>query len=154
MFKSQIVGLALNRRKWPEMGPEWSPGPENRPPGMPRPFPSLWDQSRGPNPPPRSKNCLFGVSRWGHEPPPVVGHVIFENLPCAAFCRLCQEVYILSNCLRPSRHRAFPQPKNLSTSDPKIEPNRSELRLGAPLGVAVEPSWPPVWPRALKTSKM
>ena len=43
MFKSQIGGLALNRRKWAEMGPEWSPGPENRPPGMPRPFPSLWD---------------------------------------------------------------------------------------------------------------
>ena len=66
MCKSQIGGLALNRRKWPEMGPEWSPGPENRSPGFPRPFPSLWDQSRGPNPPPGSKNGLFGVSRWGH----------------------------------------------------------------------------------------
>ena len=50
MFKSQIGGLALNRRKWLEMGPEWSPGPENRPPGMPRPFPRLWDRSRGPKP--------------------------------------------------------------------------------------------------------
>ena len=47
MFKSQMGGLALNRQKWSEMGPEWSPGPENRPPGMPRPFPSLWDPSRG-----------------------------------------------------------------------------------------------------------
>ena len=43
MFKSQIGGLAPNRRKWPEMGPEWSPGLENRSPGMPQPFPSLWD---------------------------------------------------------------------------------------------------------------
>ena len=41
MFKSQKGGLALNRRKWPEMGPDWSPGPENRPPGMPRPFSRL-----------------------------------------------------------------------------------------------------------------
>ena len=32
MFKSQISGLALNRRKWSEMGPEWSPGLENRSP--------------------------------------------------------------------------------------------------------------------------
>ena len=32
MFRSQIGGLALNRRKWSEMGPEWSPGPENRTP--------------------------------------------------------------------------------------------------------------------------
>ena len=48
MLKSQIGGLALNRRKWPEMGPEWSPGRENRPPGMPRPFSRLWDRSRGP----------------------------------------------------------------------------------------------------------
>ena len=67
MFKSQIGGLALNRRKWLEMGPEWSPGPENRRPGMPRPFPSLWDQSRGPKSPKRSKNVLFGVSRVGHD---------------------------------------------------------------------------------------
>ena len=29
------------------MGPEWSPGLENRPPGMPRLFPSLRGQSRG-----------------------------------------------------------------------------------------------------------
>ena len=28
---SQKVGLALNRRKWLEMGPEWSPGLENPP---------------------------------------------------------------------------------------------------------------------------
>ena len=32
MFKSQIGGLALSRRKWTEMGPEWLPGLENRPP--------------------------------------------------------------------------------------------------------------------------
>ena len=38
MFKSQIGGLALNRGKWSEMGPEWSPGPENRSPGFPRPL--------------------------------------------------------------------------------------------------------------------
>ncbi len=47
MFKSQIGGLALNRRKSPEMGPEWSPGPENQSPGMPQPFSRLWDRSRG-----------------------------------------------------------------------------------------------------------
>ena len=47
MFKSQIGGLALNRRKWPEMGPESSPGPENQSPGMPQPFSRLWDRSRG-----------------------------------------------------------------------------------------------------------
>ena len=41
MFKSQIGGLALNQRKLPEVGPEWSPGPENRPPGMLWPFPRL-----------------------------------------------------------------------------------------------------------------
>ena len=50
MFNSQRGGLALNRRKWAEMGPESSPGPENRPPGMPRPFSRLWDRSRGPKP--------------------------------------------------------------------------------------------------------
>ena len=32
VLKSQVGGLALNRRKWSEMGPEWSPGPENPPP--------------------------------------------------------------------------------------------------------------------------
>ena len=32
MLKSQIVRLALNSQKWSEMGPEWSPGPENRSP--------------------------------------------------------------------------------------------------------------------------
>ena len=31
MFKSQKRGLALDWRKWSEMGPEWSPGPENPP---------------------------------------------------------------------------------------------------------------------------
>ena len=41
MLKSQIVGLALNHQKWSELGPECSPGLENRPMGMPRPFPSL-----------------------------------------------------------------------------------------------------------------
>ena len=51
MFKSQKVGPAPNHQKWPEMGPEWSPGPENRPPGMPRPFSRLWDRSRGPGRP-------------------------------------------------------------------------------------------------------
>ena len=46
MFKSQIGGLALDRRKWSEMVPEWSPGHENRPPGMPRPFSPLGPVSR------------------------------------------------------------------------------------------------------------
>ena len=45
-----------NHQKWPEMGPEWSPGPENRSPGMPRPFSRLWDRSRGPKPPKYSPN--------------------------------------------------------------------------------------------------
>ena len=56
LFKSQIGGLALSRRKWPEMGPEWSPGPENRCPGFSRPFPRVWDRSRGPKPPKYSPN--------------------------------------------------------------------------------------------------
>ena len=51
MFKSQIGGLALNRRKWLELDPEWSPGPEKRCPGFPRPFSLLGDQSCGPKPP-------------------------------------------------------------------------------------------------------
>ena len=54
--KSQIGGLALTRRKWPEIGPEWSPGPENRPPGMPQPFSCLWDRSCDPKPPKYSLN--------------------------------------------------------------------------------------------------
>ena len=63
MFKSQIGGLAPNRRKWPEMGPEWSPGPENRPPGMPRPFPRLWDRSRGPKPTKKvKKSPVWGLA--------------------------------------------------------------------------------------------
>ena len=33
------------------MGPEWSPGPENRSLGMPRPFSRFWERPRGPNPP-------------------------------------------------------------------------------------------------------
>ena len=63
LFKSQIGGLALNRRKWPEMGPEWSPGPENGPPSVSRPFSRLWDQSRGPKPPkckPNSRSTAPG----------------------------------------------------------------------------------------------
>ena len=56
LCKSQIGGLALNRRKWPEMGSKWSPGPENRSPGFSRPFPRLWDRSRGPKPPKYSPN--------------------------------------------------------------------------------------------------
>ena len=36
MSKSQIGSLALNRRKWHEMAPEWSPGPEIRSPGFPK----------------------------------------------------------------------------------------------------------------------
>ena len=51
LFKSQLGGLSLIRRKWFEMGPEWSPGPENRSPGFSRTFPRLWDRSRGPKPP-------------------------------------------------------------------------------------------------------
>ena len=46
------------------MGPDWSAGPWNRPPGMPRPFPSLWDQSRGPKSAQRSKMPCLG-SRAG-----------------------------------------------------------------------------------------
>ena len=61
MFKSQIVGLALNHQKWSEIGPEWSPGPENRPPGMPRPFSRLWDQSRVPKSGTKVKKWLV----WG-----------------------------------------------------------------------------------------
>ena len=56
LFKSQISSLALNRRKWPEMDPESAPDPENRPPGMARPFTRLWDRSRGPKPPKYSPN--------------------------------------------------------------------------------------------------
>ena len=56
MFKSQIGDLVPYRRKWPEMGPEWSPGPENRSPGFPRPFPRLWDRSRDPKPPKYKRN--------------------------------------------------------------------------------------------------
>ena len=49
-FKSEKVRLALNHQKWPETGPEWSPGSENPPKWIARPFPSLWDRSRGPKP--------------------------------------------------------------------------------------------------------
>ena len=56
MFKSQKVGPAPNHQKWPEMVPEWPPGPANRSPGMPRPFSRLWDRSLGPNPPKYSPN--------------------------------------------------------------------------------------------------
>ena len=66
LFKSQIGGLALNHQTWPEMGPEWSPGPENRSLSFSRPFSRLWDRSRGPKLAKRSKNHLFGVSRSGH----------------------------------------------------------------------------------------
>ena len=63
LFKSQTGGLALNRRKRPEMCPEWSPGPENRPPGMPQPFSRLWDRSCGPKPPQRStKMPVWGLA--------------------------------------------------------------------------------------------
>ena len=63
MFKSQKVGPAPNRRKWPEMGPEWSPGPENRSPGFSRPFSRLWDRSRGPKPPKYSPNSRSTAPR-------------------------------------------------------------------------------------------
>ena len=56
-------GLALNRRKWPEMGREWSPDPENRSPGFSRPFPRLWDRSRGPKPPKYSPNSRSTAPR-------------------------------------------------------------------------------------------
>ena len=67
MFKSRISGLALNRRKWSEMGPEWSPGPENWSSGMLRPFSRLWDRSRGPKPPtysPNSRSTAPGGHYW------------------------------------------------------------------------------------------
>ena len=57
MFKSQIGGLALNRQKWLEVGPEWSPGPENRPLCMPRPFSREGMRSvRGPRTSARTKS--------------------------------------------------------------------------------------------------
>ena len=63
IFKSQIGGLALNRRKWSEMGPEWSPGPENRSPGFSRPFSRLWDRSRGPKPAKKvKKSPVWGLA--------------------------------------------------------------------------------------------
>ena len=61
LFKSQKGGLALNRRKWPEMGPEWSPGSENRPPSFSRPLSRLWDRSCGPKPAKKVKKW----SVWG-----------------------------------------------------------------------------------------
>ena len=61
MYNSKLIGLPLNRQKWTEMGPEWWPGPENRAPRMPRPFPSLWDQSRGP----KSTNKAKKMIVWG-----------------------------------------------------------------------------------------
>ena len=64
LFKSQISGLALNQRKWPEMGPEWSPGPENRSPSFPRPFSRLWDRSRGPKSPKSSRPTVEGGAIW------------------------------------------------------------------------------------------
>ena len=67
MFKSQIGGLALNRRKWSGMGLEWSPGPENRSPGFPRQFSRLWDRSRGPKPSkynPNSRSTAPGGRYW------------------------------------------------------------------------------------------
>ena len=63
LFKSQIGGLALNRRKWLETGRESSPGPENRPPGFSRPFPRLWDRSHGPKPPKYSPNSRSTAPR-------------------------------------------------------------------------------------------
>ena len=52
-----------------EMDPEWSPGRENRSPGMPRPFSRLWHRSAAQNrqnisqtpdqPPPAAATCLF-----------------------------------------------------------------------------------------------
>ena len=75
MFKSQIVGLALNRRKWSEMGPESSPGLENPPPGMPRPFSRLWDHSRGPKS--KKKTACLGSSAG------VIGHDFGQILDTA-----------------------------------------------------------------------
>ena len=92
MFKSQIGGLALNRRQWPEMGPEWSPGPENRPPGMPRPFSRLWDQSRGQKSAKKAKylpvwglalGSLFSI-RVGNEQCSVFGERMFSSVFCSA----------------------------------------------------------------------
>ena len=63
MFKSQIGGLALNQRKWSEVGPEWSPGPENRSPGMPRPI--FLASGTGP-PAPNRQN----IAQTPDQPPP------------------------------------------------------------------------------------
>ena len=63
-----IGGLSPIRRKLSKMDPEWSPGLENPPPCMPRPFPSLWDQSRSPNPPRRSRLRLGVHLFYQHKP--------------------------------------------------------------------------------------
>ena len=44
------------------MGPEWWPGLENRPPGMPWPFSRLWDRSCGPKPVKMVRNRNIGLS--------------------------------------------------------------------------------------------
>ena len=58
MFKSQIVRLALNRQKLPEMGPEWSPGLEN-PPQM---NPTVVPKRLGPVPRPKT------LPKWAETP--------------------------------------------------------------------------------------
>ncbi len=60
------------------MGPEWSPGPENGPPGMPRPFSPLWERSRGPKPPKYSPNSR-STAPGGRYCYPDIRSSFFEN---------------------------------------------------------------------------
>ena len=62
MLKSQIGSRALNGRKWFEIHPEWSPGLENRPKRILRPFPSVCDGSAASNLTKRARNSRSGSS--------------------------------------------------------------------------------------------
>ena len=48
------------------MGPDWSSGLENQPPGIPRLFQASGTGPAAQNLPKRLTNDLFGVWRWGH----------------------------------------------------------------------------------------